>query len=242
MLNKILIFELHIYNRIMIKKIILTSLLTVSATFAFSQAAKEDESKMLREVVNVQVDKAKFAAPTAPTPPPTETVGKNGKKKLAEAPPAEAAPDTSNPVIPAPLSELVKRAQNWADDNKSKQYTKSNCAGGKSTVCQVSFPYQIKELNPIDKVEGEITMTVTIDAKEGKYRYTINNIKHKAKVADASGGDIYATVPECGSMKLSDLSWKHIKSAAFADAKTVADDLKDKMAQLSNDASKKDDW
>ncbi|MFI5141194.1 MAG: hypothetical protein ACHQII_02455 [Bacteroidia bacterium] len=226
----------------MIKKIILTSLLTVSATFAFSQADKEDESKMFREVIPVQVDKAKFAAPATPTPPPTQTVGKNGKKKTVEAPPAEAAPDTTSPLIPAPASELMKRAQNWSDDNKSKQYTKSNCSGGKSTVCQVSFPYQIKELNPIDKVEGEITMTVTIDAKDGKYRYTVNNIKHKAKVAESSGGDIYLPVPECGSMKLTDLSWKHIKAAAFADAKVVVDDLKAKMAQSSDDGAAKDDW
>ena len=228
----------------MIRKIILTLFLTVSASLAVSQADKdkEDESKMLREVINVQVDKAKFAKPAVPAAPPVETTGKNGKKKTTEEPPVEAAPDTSSPVIPAPVSELVKRAQLWSEDNKSKQYTKSNCSGGNSTVCQVSFPYKVKELNPTDKVEGEITMTVTIEAKEGKYRYTVNNLKHKALVADASGGDVYATVPECGSMKLSDLSWKHIKSAAFADAKIVADDLKAKMAQFSGDAPKKDDW
>jgi len=226
---------------IMIRKIILTSLLTASATFAFSQADKEDESKMLREVITVQVDKAKFA-PATPTSPPTETTGKNGKKKTVEAPPAEAAPDTTSPLIPAPVSELIKRAQIWSNDNKSTKYTKSNCSGGSSTVCQVSFPYKIKELNPTDKVEGEITMTVTIDAKEGKYRYTVNNIKHKATVAETSGGDIYLAVPECGSMKLTDLSWKHIKSAALTDAKMVADDLKAKMAIPSGDAPKKDDW
>jgi|GEM_PF-825064 hypothetical protein len=227
----------------MIRKIILTSILTASASFAFCQSdKKEDESKMIREVINVQVDKAKFATPAASTPPATETTGKNGKKKTAEAPPAEVAPDTSSPVIPAPVSELVKRAQNWSNDTKSTKYTKSNCTSGSSIVCQVSFPYKVKELNPTDKVEGEITMTVTIDAKEGKYRYTINNLKHKANIADGSGGDIYGAVPECGSMKLSDLSWKHIKSAAFADAKLVTDDLKDKMAQLSGDAPKKDDW
>ena len=85
-------------------------------------------------------------------------------------------------------------------------------------------------------------MTITVEAKEGKYRYTINNIKHKATIAESSGGDIYALVPECGSMKISDLSWKHIKSGAFADAKMVADDLKAIMAKFSGDAPKKDDW
>ena len=182
------------------------------------------------------------AAPATPAPP-VETTGKNGKKKTTEAPPVEPAPDTTGPSMPAPASELVKRAKNWSDDNTSTKYTKSSCAtNGNSTVCQVSFPYKIKELNPTDKVEGDITMTVTIEAKDGKYRYTINNIKHKAVVADASGGDVYSVVPECGSMKLTDLSWKHIKSAAFADAKLVADDLKAKMMLDSGDAPKKDDW
>ena len=106
----------------------------------------------------------------------------------------------------------------------------------------MSFVYKTKELNPTDKVEGEINMTVTIEAKEGKYRYTINNIRHKATLGDFSGGDVYTSVPECGSMKLTDLSWKHIKAAAFADAKMVADDLKAKMTQSSGDAPKKDDW
>ncbi len=229
----------------MFRKIILTSLLTASTAFAFSQndKEKEDETKMVREVISVQVDKAKFAAPAVPTPPPVETVGKNGKKKTVEAPPpVEAAPDTSSPMMPAPASELVKRAQIWSAD-KPLKYTKSNCANtGNNVVCQASFPYKIKELNPTDKVEGEIIMTVTIEAKEGKYRYTINNIKHKATVADASGGDIYAVVPECGSMKLTDLSWKHIKAAAFANAKLIADEVKVKMAQPSGEAPKKDDW
>ena len=225
-----------------IKKIILTSLLTASSFFTFSQTKeKEDETKMVREIIPVQIEKPKVAA--VPTPPPVETTDKHGKKKIVETPPpVEAAPDTTSPMIPAPVSELAKRAQGWSED-KPVKYTKSNCTNsGSSVICQVSFPYKVKELNPTDKVEGEITMTVTIEAKEGKYRYTINNIKHKATVADASGGDIYVAVPECGSMTLSDLSWKHIKSAAFADAKLVADDLKAKMAVPSGDGTKKDDW
>ena len=227
------------------KKIILTSLLAASTVFAFSQTKeKEDETKMVREVVPVQVERPKVVAPTVPATP-IETTGKNGKKKTTEAPPADIAPvdsTASNPLIPAPAAELAKRAQNWSAD-KPVKYTKSNCSNsGSSVVCQVSFPYKVKELNPTDKVEGEIVMTVTIEAKEGKYRYTINNIKHKANAAETSGGDVYLTVPECGSMKLTDLSWKHIKSAAFANAKLVADDLKVKMAQPSGADTKKDDW
>ncbi|HEX7414944.1 MAG TPA: hypothetical protein VF411_12950 [Bacteroidia bacterium] len=228
----------------MVKKLILAAALSLSASLAFSQDKTEDVSKMIREVIPVNVDKSLFKT----TPPPTPTVAttdKKGKKKVAVTPPptdTASVDTTGNTTMPAPASEVAKRAQIWMADKPTK-YTKSNCSnGGNGIVCQVSFPYKVKELNPTDKVEGEITMTITVEAKEGKYRYTINNIKHKATIAESSGGDIYAVVPECGSMKLSDLSWKHIKSGAFADAKMVADDLKAIMAKFSGDAPKKDDW
>ncbi len=224
----------------MIRKFVLASILTASATFTFAQGKeKEDETKMIREVVNVQADKSLFVTKTPPTPP---APGKKNKK-TEEAPPDEAPPDTGITTIPAPAFELAKRAQIWSNDKPTaNRYTKSNClTNGNNTVCQVAFMYKVKELNPIEKTDGEIIMTVTVEAKEGKYRYTINNIKHKATVADVSGGDIYAQVPECGSMKLGDLTWKKIKSAAFTDAKLVADDLKAKMDKPSGDA-KKDDW
>ncbi len=224
----------------MIKKIFLVSALTVSVTLGYSQDKQEDVTKMVREVIPVSVDKSLFKVAT-PTPP-APVVDKKGKKVADTPPPTDTPVDTSaNTTIPAPAFELAKRAQIWMD-SKPTGYTKSNCANGKAVVCQISFPYKIKELNPTDKVEGEITMTVTIEAKEGKYRYTINNIKHKALVAESSGGDVYGMVPECGSMKLTDLSWKHIKAGAFADAKMVADDLKATMAKFSGDAPKKDDW
>ena len=229
----------------MFKKIILSVLLSTSSLIIFSQNDQEDESKMLREVINVQVERAKFSSPPAAAPaPPVNLAGKNGKKKNDPPPPAPAdlTPDTSSPLIPAPVSEIDKRAQNWSVD-KPLKYTKSNCSNnGTSVVCQISFPYKVKELNPSDLVEGEITMNVSIEAKEGKYRYTITKIKHKASAVGVSGGDVYAPVPECGSLKLTDLSWKHIKSAALIDAQLIADELKARMARPSGDSIQKDEW
>lgn len=226
----------------MIRKLLLASILTASASFAFAQdKEKEDETKMIREVINVQADKSLFADKTPPPAPAAPA--KNGKKTTEAPPPEPAAPDTSSTMIPAPAFELAKRAQIWSNEKPgSAKYTKNNCtANGNQASCQLTFPYKVKELNPTEKVDGEITMTVTIEAKEGKYRYTINNIRHKATSAGASGGDIYAPVAECGSMKISDVTWKHVKSAAFADAKIAADDLKAKMDKPSAEAQK-NDW
>ena len=226
----------------MIKKLFLLSVLSVSAALGYSQDKQEDVTKMIREVIPVQVDKSLFKTTPPPPPPTPVATDKKGKKQpITEPPPTDTPPDTGATAMPAPASEIAKRAQIWMDTKYTK-YTKSNCANGKSVVCQISFPYKVKELNPSDKVEGEITMTVTIDVKEGKYRYTINNIKHKSAVADYNGGDVYGLVPECGSMKMTDLSWKHIKAGAMADANMVADDLKDVMFKFSGDSPKKDDW
>lgn len=222
--------------------IIITHISILTSHICYAQDKQEDVTKMVREVINVDVDKSLFKTTPPPTPTVAATTDKKGKKQpVVDTPPTDAPPDTGSSSMPAPVSEVAKRAQIWMD-TKPTGYTKSNCANGKGVVCQVSFPYKVKELNPTDKVEGEITMTVTIEAKEGKYRYTINNIKHKATVAETSGGDVYGVVPECGSMKMTNLSWTHIKAGAFADAKMVADDLKAIMAKFSGDAPKKDDW
>jgi hypothetical protein len=96
-------------------------------------------------------------------------------------------------------------------------------------------------LNPENEADGKITMDVVIDVKEGKYRYTLKNIKHVGDKPAISGGSIYEKIPECGSMNISDLTWKHIKSASYGDIQNVIDDLKAIMKQDGN-KPKKDDW
>jgi hypothetical protein len=206
----------------------------------FSQQ-KEDPNKMFRAVVNVQVEKAKFAPP----PPVTQPVvtDKKGKKKpvVVEEPPAEeAVADTSDPLMPAPVSEVVKRAQNWYK-TENKKFVKSNGANsGNNVTCTAAFPFKQKILNPENDVDGKILMDVIIEAKEGKYRYTIKNIRHKADKAGMSGGDVYLQVPECGSMKLNDRTWKHIRSDAFAHVQVLVDDLKESM--IKGETPEKDEW
>src|ERR1017187_1690880 len=138
----------------MVKKLILAASLSLSASLAFSQDKTEDVSKMVREVIPVNVDKSLFK--TTPTPPPPTTVtttDKKGKKKVADTPPTDAPPVDTNVVttMPAPTSEVAKRAQIWMADKPTK-YIKSNCSNsGNGVVCQVSFPYKVKGLNPTDK-------------------------------------------------------------------------------------------
>ena len=220
----------------MAKKVLLALLLFVSPFIIRAQEEEEENPKMVREVVEVMVDRAKFAPP----PPPEEPAKKGKKKKVEEPVYDEFAADTADPAMPAPVGEIMKRAQLWGKA-KAPKYKKTNVANSGSTLtAKAVFPFKQKMLNPENPVDGEIQMDVIIEAKEGKYRYTVKNIKHKASKPGMSGGDINLQVPECGSMKITDQTWRQIKSAAFANIKTLTDDLKAKMQEDGEE--KKDDW
>lgn len=221
----------------MIKQVFIFLALSMMSFPAFSQE-KEDITKMFRDVVNVQVDRAKYAPSVPVTPVVHDTKGKKNHKKV-EAP-SEPVADTLSPLIPAPSGEIVKRAQNWYNV-KTTKYTKAGGSTvGNMLTCNVTFPFKQKMLNPENAVDGKITMDVVVEAKEGKYRYTIKNIKHVASKPDMSGGDIYLSVPEAGSMSITDNTWKHIRSEAFTDAKFIIDDMKAKMTEEVK--SGKDEW
>ncbi len=207
------------------------------SSFIVSSQEKEDESKMIRDIVVVEVERAKFA-PKPPPPPVTEIKGKKHKKVVEE--PVEPVADTLPPLMPAPAQEVLKRAQSWYTA-KSSKFVKANGANsGKSVSCNISFIYKQKLLNPENEVDGKITMDILIDAKEGKYRYTIKNIKHKANKQGMSGGDIYAVVPECGSLNVNDRTWKQIKTQSFINAQLVVEDLKAAMKEEVH--SDKEEW
>ena len=125
-------------------------ILVISQTLVFAQQ-KEDETKMIREIVKLEVDKAKFAVKPPPPPPVVETIGKKGKKKkvVEEPPVVEAgAADTANPFIPAPVGEILKRAQNWYTLKPEKFTKSSGTNSGKSVCCSLTFPFKQKILNP----------------------------------------------------------------------------------------------
>jgi len=223
----------------MLKQILILFISFFSSFSLFSQE-KEDESKMIREIVPVEVERAKYAPKAAPvTPPPvTDTKGKKVKKVVEE--PVEPVQDTLPPMMPAPAQEVLKRAQNWYSAKESKFVKANGANSGKSVSCNITFVYKQKLLNPENEVDGKITMDILIDAKEGKYRYTIKNIKHKANKQGMSCGDIYAVVPECGSMNVNDRTWKQIKTAAAIDAQMVVEDLKTTMKEEVK--AEKEEW
>ncbi|MBI3520144.1 MAG: hypothetical protein HY062_12430 [Bacteroidetes bacterium] len=183
-----------------------------------AQEAKTDEKK-IQEVITMMAD------PLPSTP--------NADGSL---------PVDTNPPKGMAASEILKRAVNFVKI-ESKKYTKgSGVTTGSKAECVVTFVYKPKELNPTADVQGTITMHLSVDAKEGKYRYTISKINHNAKNAEFSGGDVYSEVPKCGSMKLPNDLWKRIRSEAFKQSAVLAADLKEAMKISSTTPVNSDEW
>lgn len=153
----------------------------------------------------------------------------------------QAEGDTSSPK-PLVKDEVLKRAMNFIRLENAK-YAKTNSVNvGTKTECLVTFKYKPKELNPKSDVEGTYSMHLSVEAKDGKYRYTITKINHTAKNSEFTGGDVYSEVPSCGSMKISTPMWKQMKSEALKDATVLISDLKEGMKMPSDVNPEKDEW
>jgi hypothetical protein len=190
----------------------------ISVNRISAQEAKTDEKK-IQEVVALMADPVSM--------PPNED---------------GSIPVDTNPQKGMAAGEILKRAVNFVKV-ESKKYTKGNgVTTGSKAECVISFPYKPKELNPSADVQGTISMHVSIDAKEGKYRYTISKINHNAKNGDYSGGDVYSEVPKCGSMKMPPDIWKRIRSEAFKQSSVVVADLKEAMQISSTTPVNADEW
>jgi hypothetical protein len=190
----------------------------VSVNNLSAQEPKKDEKK-IQEVIEIQAEPVSL--------PPNQD---------------GTLPVDTNPQKGMAAGEILKRAVNFVKMESTK-YTKGNgITTGSKAECVVTFNYKPKELNPVTDVQGTITMHVSIDAKEGKYRYTISKINHNAKNPENTGGDVYNEVPKCGSMKLPPELWKRIKSEALRQTGVLANDLKEAMKVSSTKPANADEW
>jgi len=137
-------------------------------------------------------------------------------------------------------SELLKRAVDWVKTESARFKKTNGVTTGSKAECTAVFNIKPKELNPISDYTGTITMHVSIECKENKYRYVITGIKHISTNGQATGGDINNMIPDCGSMAMPDLTWKKIKGEAIRSSEMIVSELKDHMFFFN--AGKKDEW
>lgn len=184
-----------------------------------AQEVKKDDDKKIQEVVTMMAD----PLPSIPNADGSLPVDTNPPKGMAS-------------------SEILKRAINFVKMESTKYIKGNRVTTGSKAECVAVFNYKPKELNPAADVQGTITMHLSIEAKEGKYRYTISKITHNAKNVDFTGGDIYNEVPACGSMKLPSDLWKRIKSEAIKQSGVVINELKEAMKISSTTPVNSDEW
>ncbi len=135
---------------------------------------------------------------------------------------------------------LLNRAVNWVKLETNK-YEKNNgvTTAGKAE-CVATFSVKPKELNAKCDYTGLITMKVVIECKENKYKYTINQIKHKSTSGKTTMGSIDNKIPECGSMIMPEIVMKKLRGEALKYANTVAEDLKEAM--LRDPSASTEEW
>lgn len=86
---------------------------------------------------------------------------------------------------------------------------------------------------------GYIDFTVSIQVKDGRYKYDLTDFKHNAAGTDlVTPGDLRVEKPGGGLLTMGKKNWKNIKMQAHLSALSLIESLKTSM---SSD-SKQDDW
>jgi hypothetical protein len=201
-----------------LKKILFSISLLCLLSPILAQEEKKDDRK-IQEVITME-------APVVPPQPDSD-----GNIPIDTTPPKPMAAD-----------EILKRAINFMKTD-TKLYIKDNkITTGTKAECVATFKYKPKELNPGADVEGTISMHLSIEAKEGKYRYTITKITHNANKTECTGGNVYNDAPACGSLKVPPDLWKRIKGEAFRQSGVLISDIKAMMKIPSSKPVNADEW
>ncbi len=137
--------------------------------------------------------------------------------------------------------DIYAVAKKWATD---KKFVLKEDKENETLIYTGTSPLDYPNVsgNAIDK--GKITFSLSVFAKDGKYRYILTDVVHTAegKVAGSDGGKLENVSPDCGKMKMSAKGWVTIKAKSDASLKTLVADLKRVIKEAQNDPAKKSDW
>jgi hypothetical protein len=125
--------------------------------------------------------------------------------------------DNSNKTV------IYDRAFSWAQNNKYRiiQMDKENGV----MSCEGSFPVTYPGPRAGMNDNGSVKFTVTVNAKDGRYKYDITNFKHEGAKGKGNGGALENKSAECGKFVLPDGGWAKIKKDTAAKMKEVINDL-----------------
>ncbi|MFN8347473.1 MAG: DUF4468 domain-containing protein [Spirosomataceae bacterium] len=152
---------------------------------------------------------------------------------------------TYSEVIEVPnvsKDELYLRANTWLSrafksakaviDVQDKEAGKIIAKGNVMTIIKVPL---------VGKQEaGAVEMTITIQTKDGKYKYTVDNLQHSKPFNTpgnwASIGPLEQEKAKAGMMvRPSNSEWKDLKEDAFKSIESMVEDLKKAMNKAEKD-------
>ena len=134
---------------------------------------------------------------------------------------------------------IYDRAFSWAQNNKYKitQMDKENGV----MSCEGSFPVTYPGPRVGMNDNGVVKFTVTVNAKDGRYKYDITNFKHEGGKGKGNGGPLELKSAECGKFVLPDGGWAKIKKDTAAKMKEVINDMQLSISP-QGEAPVKSDW
>ncbi|MCU0428656.1 MAG: DUF4468 domain-containing protein [Cytophagaceae bacterium] len=124
--------------------------------------------------------------------------------------------------------ELYQLAKNLGISGKNT--VKDDAANG---TYQYKGQFKVSYPAPQPGIQhsGVVDFLVTIQVKDGKYRYTITNFVHSGD--KASGGKLEGTLPECGKHTLTLAGWGTIKRSVMDQTDKLIESIKNKMANVA---------
>jgi len=140
-------------------------------------------------------------------------------------------------------NELYLRAKLWVATkyNSAKNVIqlddKENCI----LVIKAQFPVTASAGLMSRMEEGNVNYTFTIECKDSRYKYTIDELTHSCSVGYGSGGKLTNLVPDCGYMSLPKKGWLDIKGQGEDYIKRIGSSLEKGMNSVGATMSK-DNW
>jgi hypothetical protein len=176
---------------------------------------------------------------------------------MQRVPRAEDAPPESKPlafsevvVEGATKDQLYSAALGWFGDTFGRAKTVLDVQDKERgrLVAKPSFAYAPKALVGSARIKGTVKYAVTVEVKDGKYRYTIDGFTHEGTPGQGapSSFGLLTTDAKCPysvegvpSAAGKQETWEHLKSLAKTQADTLTASLKKRIADATKEGK---DW
>lgn len=136
--------------------------------------------------------------------------------------------------------ELYKVLSEWAIAQGFKVDKKDEAAY--EATFSGSYPLEYSSTKPGRNDKGKVNFTLSIFAKDGKYRYIVTDFVHEGLEGAAAGGKLENVQPDCGKAGMVPGNWVAIKNKTKAQMEYWVKEMKKAEIHVQNDPAKNKDW